>query len=284
MSKRSSESEKNSHKVWLDYDLPKEIWGTIANHLDLKSIVDSLSLISKKFHQIAFQSIKTIHSTAYIPRKIIHQLNHVTTLTIRGEKLIEDDDIKHMTSLRNLILCQSKVGIHITSTLLENMTNLKSICINGYIKIRQEDLFNIPNLIELALINVHGFTDEGVSKFTQLTSITMMTRGLTGSCLLNMHRLSALALTYNDEINDDIVSKLTNLTTLDLFLNSCVTDRGLYTLTNMKSLNLIHNQLITVVGISGMTNLETIYISPHSKITPICIELKLPKCVIKKCG
>lgn len=81
------------------------------------------------------------------------------------------------------------------------------------------------------------------------------------------HCVTSLDLYCNEYISDKGLSSLKNLKNLKLWYNYNITNYGLRSLTNLRSLNLCRNHHITNYGITDLTNLTELDISMNESIT-----------------
>jgi hypothetical protein len=79
--------------------------------------------------------------------------------------------------------------------------------------------------------------------------------------------LTSLNLWNNSKVTNKGLYGLKNLTTLYLWDNSTITDKGLKGLKNLTSLDLGYNITITDKGLEGLENLTLLNLDDNSKIT-----------------
>lgn len=79
--------------------------------------------------------------------------------------------------------------------------------------------------------------------------------------MTHANKIQMLCLKRNDNITDDTLKLLTNLTHLNLKTNERITDNGLIFLTKLTHLNLCQNRRIANEGISHLTSLNVLDIS-----------------------
>lgn len=114
---------------------------------------------------------------------------------------------------------------------------------------------------------VTNFSDETLSKFTNLTALNLsFDDKITDKSISGLTNLEELSLSYNHLVSDNSVSRLTNLTSLNITMNECVTNESLSLLTNLEYLSMARNMKITDSPISMLTNLTILDIH-WSKIT-----------------
>jgi hypothetical protein len=70
-----------------------------------------------------------------------------------------------------------------------------------------------------------------------------------------------LDLSENNEIIDEELKNLNNLTYLNLGINGYITDEGIKNLTNLRELDLLNNSIITINGFIGLTGLTSLDLS-----------------------
>ena len=82
-----------------------------------------------------------------------------------------------------------------------------------------------------------------------------------------LKNLTSLDLSYNNVITSDGIKHLINLTRLDLRCNNLITDDGIKHLVNLTFLDLSYNKIITNDGIKHLVNLTSLNLSYNKIIT-----------------
>jgi len=148
------------------------------------------------------------------------------------------------------------------------MTNLTNLEVLDY-KIRNYGVKSLTNLASLRLGN-NRISGRAIQKMSNLKSLyfsmtcyQLETEIFWSKALLNLTKLS---LESSDTINDTVLSKLTNLTSLTLGDERC-TNAGLGSLTNLSELCLSMNGQITKEGLLHLNSLTSLYLLYNAKIT-----------------
>lgn len=167
----------------------------------------------------------------HIPKTLTFPIEH--TLYVLPTELI--DNIIYFTE--NKVTELSLINKYFNS-------NVKKIRINSNIKYPKmtPDHLPLPNLTELDL-SFH-------------------------STWLDYHTIG-YKYPEHTKFTDQHLSKLTDLTSLDLSMNRIISNDGISSLTNLIKLNLANNSNISIEGISMLTNLVDIGLSANHQIDDI---------------
>jgi Leucine-rich repeat (LRR) protein len=187
-------------------------------------------------------------------------------------------------------LCQ------VTDEGLVGLTNMKKLRLLNFDMNRNITNFGLKlmtNVTQLGLRNNLYLTDDGISQLTNLKILYLHTSQITNG-MKNLVNLTSLSLHIDtDQIENDVLSNLSNLKTLDISGNNSITDIGLKNLTNLtslksngnitsdsvkyltnlKELNLENNFLVSNLGIKNLFNLQHLNILNNKKITDEGISL-----------
>jgi hypothetical protein len=100
--------------------------------------------------------------------------------------------------------------------------------------------------------------------------------GVIDTKLAGLCTLTHLQLPKNcEDVSNDALKRLTNLTRLDLNRVCCISDEGLTTLTNLTYLDIRHTDSVTDAGISGLTKLASLLATDNPMIS-LPVLKKLP--------
>ncbi|AYV83068.1 MAG: hypothetical protein Hyperionvirus4_33 [Hyperionvirus sp.] len=191
----------------------------------------------------------------------IETLTNLTKLSIGGDGECIDLTARSLTKLSKLRSLGANCNGTIDDQLLASLSHLTSLCLSNDATITNEGIKPLTNLLSLNLYATRGITEVGFQHLTlledltldhmdiksdsfkylvNLTSFSMCTpNNLIPEDLLKMTKLGSLALKYQylPSISDDTLSKLTNLTALDLTYNKIITDHGIISLLNLGVFN-----------------------------------------------
>ena len=227
-------------RVWQTGDLAKCVkWLDVG---DAPQITMDDTFINRF---VNLQSIKA-HSTN-VTSAGLRKLVNLRHLDLSGHEKIYDTGIIWMTNLSSLVLFRSRV----TDMGLSRLTNLTSLSLDrSYSYVTDKGLLPLTNLTHLTLQN--RYENEPMSNI--LTS-----RG--------MPYLKSLSL-VNDTIvlHSDIMFLAPVLETLNLRGNRRLTDRSIKELTNLTSLCLCDDYCVTDNALIGLTNLRSLAMYGHSRI------------------
>ncbi|AYV82824.1 MAG: hypothetical protein Hyperionvirus2_192 [Hyperionvirus sp.] len=194
-----------------------------------------------------------------------------------------------------------------SSIILEKVNHIKCTLLPHYPKIKAETesmlaLINtkIPTLKSLAITYNHYFNDEyfdnllnlenfdfrlcspcakhdptmaalisdrGLTKLTNLKSLTLMFPNVTDQCFSCLIHLTKLDVRGNNNLSDKSIEKLTDLLNLSLTDIPNVTDQSISLLTNLQRLKIADVPTISNEGIRHLTNLKCLSIRNNKNIS-----------------
>ncbi|AYV83148.1 MAG: hypothetical protein Hyperionvirus4_113 [Hyperionvirus sp.] len=138
-------------------------------------------------------------------------------------------------------------------------------------------LKSFKNLLSLELNNIKGVTDEGLNALTNLTQLRLHGTVWKGSLITdlgfkNLTNLKSLDLYLwyycEPTLNiDKLVSRIPNLTNLEMHIDELLTDAGLRNLRNLRRLHIAHNKFVTNRSIGNLRKLTYLDISSNRKVT-----------------
>jgi hypothetical protein len=157
------------------------------------------------------------HGTIHCDFGALSKLCNLTSLSISGCVAEFVDSLCRMSLLRTLELNSSygekAVGCCEGLRVLSGLTSLRlsDICMTD------EDLLSFKELRHLELFDSTHITPNCVSKLTALESLTLLAQALWKDGMLRpLTRLTALDLSYNDNVQDKHISHLTSLFSLNV--------------------------------------------------------------------
>lgn len=281
----SSDDRKNVSQVSKKF---KQIVDYATTHLKLKcpeELDDSYSYARKgedtlafvKFSYVEYNLIPGSHWLIrfldYTPHRMqfmsLAAFPQLTSLS--PDHTIADETLFGLPYLRSLKL--SKMGIQ--DTILSQLTNLTRLSLPpsyslGSNEITDQGLSPLSHLTRLTIKYNQRFTDNSVSRLTQLRRLTLggineegNTKKITDEGLSHLINLTALHYwewedaDHETYITDNSLSYLANLTCLKLGGARHITEKSLYTLSNLTHLKLRRDkQSISKNSITRLTTLK----------------------------
>jgi len=187
----------------------------------LRTLTNLKSLNLRKNYYISDDGLKdlinleTLKLNDLISDESLRTLTNLKHLDISGNELISDECLNYMTSLLSLELEESQ---QITGRGIENLTNLTKLKCNPR---GSEDLSiglsKLTNLTEL-IADCAGFEEiEAIKKLVKLRKLSIHTYDeLPYSLFSNLTDLSTLKIIEDCVIDNDVLSRLSNLTSLSI--------------------------------------------------------------------
>jgi len=204
------------------------------------------------------------------------QLKTIKHLTITSTDLNALYGITNLTNL-NILILDNIIYTDPSSTLvimqdidltgIKKMTGLKELFVNGNYVYGISELPNLKNLRKLS-ISVNSDTSvDSIKKMTYLTALHLIIhpqvhvedyQGLDISFLANFKNLTELSLSQDIIANNDfsVLSKLTQLTYLDLYKTGITDLSVLSNLTNLEFLDLDNNDISDISALKNLNKLE----------------------------
>ncbi len=103
---------------------------------------------------------------------------------------------------------------------------------------------------------MNHITSKSVSTLTNLRSLVLASENIDSKCIANLINLTSLAVLSHIPMEDEDLSLLTNLRELSIFSSmNNITDDGITKLSNLTSLILLHSSNITTNAIKQLPNL-----------------------------
>jgi len=260
--------------------LPLEVWSEILSWLHLTRVLKYVTICKTWYNNnLIHRSVKYLHSkeSFMMGGAILRKLVNLVFLEVNASTHCDlEKSLPALVNLEHLSLYWAK---RVCNATIKGLTKLSSLSLNDS-RVDHRALIGLPSLTSLSLGALNkGIIDAGLSMLTSLTFLSMYsTWGITGtgvSTLVNLRTLNLLETTeccanFN-QVSDETLSNLTNLTTLTLDETS-VTDAGLGRLVKLESLSLFHHY-ITNKGIDKLSSLTELELWHSSKI---CIRALSP--------
>ena len=187
---------------------------------------------------------------------------------------VSDEALTLLTNLETLILCDND---NISGTTLCALPKLRNLFVTSHYKLIPEEVFRSLNKLDALTVKISIFTCRMITHLTSLRSLSIQAANIresqTFASFLNLTRLvikdnyqarpargafgnglsvltNLRVLKLNDHsvggvCTDDVLSCLSNLTTLCIYANNCITRSSLSTLTNLTKLKLPHDRHLT---------------------------------------
>lgn len=159
------------------------------------------------------------------------------------------------------------VNTHIYTHQLHLLTGLKSLHVQKT-HIGDEDIRDLTQLTSLEFVN-ESITNDSFCNFEYLTHLKAGIFG-TNDAVKDIISLKSLILSVQDDITDEGLKCLTNLTHLEV--NPSITDEGLKNLNLLTSLSLNINQNITDFGIMQLSNLTYLDIGENEQVSAFSVQ------------
>jgi hypothetical protein len=245
-----------SHNI----ELPSDVWSYIIITLERglgegysriqKWLIPIFSLVSKFFNQTVCEYIKPIwcrslepKNNSYITDSTLKHLSKcITELDLYCNHYITDDGLSQLASLKTLKLWYNSTiaGYGITK-----LTNLETLVLTINTRITNASIYMLTNLKTLILTNNDNITDAGISKL-----INLRTLAYSPPYLLKDDGF------YRSYVTDDSISRLTNLTKLEIGKAKFITDKSIIHLTNLTSLSIRNQNTVTLESLTRLKNLK----------------------------
>lgn len=210
----------------------------------------------------------------------IDTTNQWNQLEIRMDIETIEFDLMHLTSLDLYGNCTNLPEI------LQTLSNLHTLCLHQSSGLMGRDMCSkMTNITNLSLTNC--YFPESLERITGLVNLRTLLRKdrLSDSDYANLPNLTALSLLTSDSYSrntkylcrdadnltnllslqlrsnfsaDKTISKLVNLTHLDVIGNSEITDRSLHNLTNLKRLDICSRVELSRNAMNRLPSLETV--------------------------
>ena len=141
-----------------------------------------------------------------------------------------------------------------------------------YFQMTNKDLKYLPNLADLAVNNNFNISNKCIKKLTKLTTLRLQNKCpyITQQICDHITNLTALQLFNTTSVTD--IKKLTKLVSLNLSCNTTITEKNIENLTNMTHLGLWNNIIITGAIFKKMTNITSLNLDCNELITDNDIE------------
>lgn len=175
---------------------------------------------------------------------------------------IDDDAFKHLNELEELTI---KGYYDITSDILNYLPKLRTLKAEHTFyegetfagKINKVPYLDVSNIDMLYYDDLSQMTSDEIRRFTNLEYLWLCDNeiNVTDETLLSLTNLTDLDLTNNTIITDNAVSKLINLTCLNIY-GSNITNVGISSLHRLKALHIDKERTISSVDIQNLTNLQ----------------------------
>lgn len=235
----------------------------IGNLTSLKSL--TTGFFTKNSDIVNMTNLETlVLNSGLVTREGLLYLSNLTRLDISCNHYTRDNDICHLTSIKELQIADS----NISDDFIVNFTQLEYLAPND--NITDKSLKFLTNLKALNLQNNRSITIDGLRSLTSLIDLDLNMNMDTNITEINhLTNLTRLDLSNNNTITDVAIDKLTMLKELNLSRNNTITDNALTKLSNLTLLNLCFHFYdgITAEGINKLPNLEKVYLYNCNHIT-----------------
>lgn len=197
-------------------------------------------------------------------------LTNLTHLEVIRDSQLNNEGLFVLSKLKKLVLIETN---WISGKTLMNFTNLTDLDIDytyfdlnldliPEIRLLGEAICTLNNLVRLSIFDSRIIcnlqdTTAVAKNLSNLTELTLQDSRMTREFILQFSQ-QLRKLTVGPSIDDSLIMKFTNLTSLDLRNNFIISDHGIRNLTKLTSLRLDSRRfqpLITLEGIMNLTNL-----------------------------
>lgn len=194
-------------------------------------------------------------------------LSKLTNLTsLRGHANIRftDESIRCLTNLTKLDLQENDIS----EFAVMHLTKLSNLSFENA-NITDECYLRLSHLTFLSILPNNNLTYHGFKNLTKLSELILLDDlDDTTNIFESLDCLSSLSELYlfSDRMNDNSLVQLSNLTFLNLIVNSTINDRALKCLTNLRKLDLSENEVITYDGIKDLPHLTKLILMDNRNI------------------
>jgi hypothetical protein len=207
--------------------------------------------------------------------KWINRLTNLTYLDVRGINKIKDKHIKRLTNLQSL-----EISTKLSTDTLISLTNLTHLYLFDII-IDNNTLRLLTNLKSLVIMTEGVNIDYGIETLTNLITFKPNSILVNDETLTKLTNITELSLCMNYTIHSTTLYKLPHLIDLNLNLNSVC--RHINNLTNLTRLNI--QSASCKYDLIKLTNLTDLSVPTHFRINMITltnlIKLNLEDCQIR---
>lgn len=169
------------------------------------------------------------------------KLTKLESLYVSGVKLLP----RSLRRLTNLTFLHFGYEGRSKVSCLENLPLLSHLALSSNYSLEDDDIVKLSNLTRLELLEYNQITDEGLSKLTNLKSLTV-----------------DVSWVSNDEgeISNEGLTSLVNLTSLSIRdpYDDAISDEGILSLTNLSEIDVTRNPYISIETLRKLTNLKNI--------------------------
>ncbi|AYV80560.1 MAG: hypothetical protein Harvfovirus3_5 [Harvfovirus sp.] len=242
----------------------------ISNLTNLKSLNLSKNdnITDLAIHNLLNLTELNISSTYRIKGNNLSVLTNLKNLYC-GDHNVENYNIKNLLSLTSL----NCVFSNLPSEQYSSLTNLESLFVLGG-KYINKSLIHLINLTTLSVSN-SASNDLTLGSLTNLKQLSFShyydkTQNITSqinNILTKLTNLTLLNIPNNQDITDDAIINLTRLNILDVSRTKQITNRSIEKLLNLAHLDLERTERVTDEAISKLTKLTFLNVKQNNKIT-----------------
>jgi hypothetical protein len=307
---------------FVEYIFPIEIWGIILGALKFLELLKLVS-VCKEFYRACFRLVSVLehHDLHKLPDHLLPKFKNLHTLEIAWHERFSNENVRTLTQLQKIDLYENPMINNRTVQKLSNLTtlslkenekvsnsgikkltgltklnlkknglisnigtlvNLRNLNLNYNTKITDKDIKYLTLLEKLDLTNNPSISNKGLKRLTQLRNLNLSKvqdfdgqdvpidfgpRYLNNDGITHLFDLDTLNLKKEENITIEGISGLRNLTCLNLSRNQNFNDEDMSLLTQLKSLNLSKNNKITNLGLSKLSNLTKLKLRKNENIT-----------------
>lgn len=254
-------------------------------HLTSLDLTENEKVSNRSLSKLTRMKILNLSGVEDITEGGLLTLTNLTSLNLNENSSISHTALFPMKFLRDLtISCYDtfEEGFHCNES-LSSLVSLTSLDLTGNVNIEDHHIQPLTNLKKLIIKSTCGITEDGIRFLTSLESLDVEKNDAIGPDFIaslchiteldisdrgdcpNLERMTNLKKLYLREDShpdmNQMLSKLTTLTLLDITYNAKITDDTIGNLHNLTSLTFKYSTNITLESISKLSNLSEISLS-----------------------
>ena len=182
---------------------------------------------------------------------------------------INVEDIKYLSNVVDLDI---SFCMNLSNEYLALLSNVKRINLSlrnihySNDLVTDDGLIHLVNVKEIDLSRRRNITDNGLSHLTQLKKLIINDCRITGSCFSNFSKLKTLSFKNCNLLQEDNLSELKSLTSIDLSNSLSVTNDVLSKLTHVKIVNISQCTGFSGLGLSYLESVEELYLDKCTQL------------------
>jgi Leucine-rich repeat (LRR) protein len=253
--------------------LPKEIWVAIFRLGPFILRIGTISVSSKwraaiydsviSFEGCETSSLTDMHLSRFIA---LEQLVLSEPFSWRRKfRHVTNDGVKRLAGTLTMLNIRSNK--HITDVAVKCLVKLTNLVVRGTTVITDDGLSGLTNLTNLDASRRRGvrFSFGHLARLTYL-DLSCCKNTASGESLTGLSELRSLNLFRNECVTDEHIQGLSNLTSLDLSCNDVISDLGICSLVCLTRLRMVEAKIITNKGLSNLTALTDLDLTKATNV------------------